>query len=254
MPFPQPSTETNTETQAKPKHPLQQNVTAGLLVTILITAVISPLIKHQIGGYFKTNRINSQLKEILQVPVFSALQKADPVSYSQLEQDITASLNADEPTENQKKIVSTAVEKAFPKYASQASDDSLLNWAQSFQTTVLQDPAACKAQIETNSLADINSKSTEPFLAATAVVIESGASAKTPPPIDPVQVQKSLTTVQTNLVAIHGDSLSLVADPQKMKQDSPKACAIMDDLYTAVRNLPKPEGGALLRKLVAKQA
>jgi hypothetical protein len=253
MTSPQTTTETTT-TPEKPKHPLQQNVTASMLCTILLVAVVSPLIKHQIGGYFKTNRINNQVKELLQVPVFSALQKADPTFYSQLEQEITASLSADEPTENQKKIVSTAVEKAFPKYASQASDDSLLNWAQSFQKTVLQDPQACKSQIETNKFADNNAKSTEAFLAATASVIESGASVTTPPTSDPAQIQKSLTTVQTNVAAIHGDNLSLLADPQKMKQDSLKTCAVMNDLYTAVRNLPKPEGGALLRKFLTKPA
>jgi hypothetical protein len=252
MASPRTTTETTTATPEKPKHPLQQNVTASMLVSILLIAVLSPLAKHQFREFFKTNHINNQVKELLQIPVFSALKKVDPTVYDQIEQDITVSLRADEPSENQKKIITTALAKVLPKYAGQASDDALINWTKSFQKAILQDPQACKSQIETGITNNVDSPASQEFLAAMGTLIESGATGQKPAPIDPTQLEKGLTTVRSNVTAIHGDRTALLADSQTMKQDPQKTCAIMKDFYAEIIKLPKPESGAILRNIFGK--
>jgi hypothetical protein len=249
----QAPTETTLETSEKSKHPLLQNVKTSTVVGILLFLVLSPIVKLSLREFFKTNHINNQVKELLQIPVFSALKNADPTVYGQIEQDITKSLRADEPAENQKKIITIALGQAFPKYATQASDDALINWTKTFQQAVLQDPQACKAQFGTGTT-NVDSPASQAFLSATGTVIESGTSSQKPAPIDPDQVKQSLTTVKAKIAAIHGDSITLLADNKKMNQDAPKTCAILNDFYAEIAKLPKPEGGAILRTILGKQA
>jgi hypothetical protein len=248
----QAPTETPAATPEKPKHKLQQKVTGSTIATILVVAVLSPLIRHQFGEYVKTNRINGQIKELLEIPVFSALKKADPTAYGQIEQDITVSLRADEPSENQKKIITTALGKVLPQYAGQASDDALINWTKSFQKAILQDPQSCKLQIESGTTNHADSPANQEFLAAMGRLIESGATGQKPAPVDPAQIDKGLSTVRSNITAIHGDRTALLADSQTMKQDPAKSCAIMNDFYAEIIKLPKPESGAVLRNIFGK--
>jgi Tfp pilus assembly protein PilE len=250
----QAPTETPAATQEKPKHPLQQNVTASMMATILVVAVLSPIAKHQFREFFKTNHINNQLKELLQVPAFSALKKADPTVYGQIEKDLTVSLQADEPSDNQKKIIATALSKALPKYAAQASDDALINWTKSLQKAVFQDPQACKAQIETGTAINLDSQANQELMAATGGLVESGAMGQKPAPIDSTRIEQGLSTVRSNITAIHGDRTALLADSKTMKQDPQKSCAMLNDFYAEIAKLPKPEGGAILRNIFGKQA
>jgi len=232
-----------------------------IVVFILFFVGLGALVKQSVIPAIHVWKSQREIDQSLsQISAYQYIAKYDSKAYQQIRSEILDSIKKGEgqgqATARGRKVVAAFVSKYIPR----ASDEAVIRYmnamVQEIEELANKDPEICyrflfPERYETPDIPqNLKPDTQRADLAALADVIRTATEQPQPEP-DQKKSGESLKRVMNAFHQTHGDEALLLKDPFAPGIDKGKVCSLIASFYKEVLNLPKEEGGMVLRYMLS---